>query len=77
VAAGHRRPDVEKLEGVPVQVGGLADLISYGVLFLANPDLPRRLAQGGPFNEPDRATFYGGDAHGYLDYPTLEQVAAH
>jgi N-ethylmaleimide reductase len=55
---------------------GLADLISYGVLFLANPDLPRRLAEGGPFNEPDRATFYGGDAHGYVDYPTLEQVAA-
>ncbi|HEX4443707.1 MAG TPA: alkene reductase [Galbitalea sp.] len=55
---------------------GLADLISYGVLFLANPDLPRRLAQGGPFNEPDRATFYGGDAHGYLDYPTLDEVLA-
>jgi N-ethylmaleimide reductase len=55
---------------------GLADLISFGVLFLANPDLPRRLAEGGPFNEPDRSTFYGGDAHGYLDYPTLEQAAA-
>ncbi len=53
---------------------GLADLLSFGVLFLANPDLPARLAQGGPFNEPDRSTFYGGDAHGYLDYPTLAQV---
>ncbi|MEV0503377.1 alkene reductase, partial [Streptomyces spectabilis] len=48
---------------------GTADLVSYGALFLANPDLPARLRAGGPFNEPDRATFYGGDAKGYTDYP--------
>jgi N-ethylmaleimide reductase len=53
---------------------GLADLVSFGALFLANPDLPRRLALGGPFNEPNHATFYGGDARGYTDYPTLEEV---
>ncbi|KNB52481.1 alkene reductase [Streptomyces caatingaensis] len=51
---------------------GTADLISFGGLFLANPDLPRRLATGGPFNTPDRSTFYGGDAKGYTDYPSLE-----
>ncbi|MEU9126190.1 alkene reductase [Streptomyces sp. NPDC048506] len=51
---------------------GLADLIAFGALFLANPDLPHRLAQGGPFNTPDAATFYGGDARGYTDYPTLD-----
>ena len=50
---------------------GTTDLLSFGALFLANPDLPARLASGGPFNEPDRATFYGGDKHGYTDYPTL------
>ncbi|MEI5099861.1 alkene reductase [Streptomyces sp. PmtG] len=50
---------------------GTADLVSYGSLFLANPDLPARLRAGGPFNEPDRATFYGGDAKGYTDYPAL------
>nr|WP_306669674.1 alkene reductase [Rhodococcus qingshengii] len=51
---------------------GLADLISFGALFLANPDLPERLAKGGgPLNEPDRSTFYGGGAEGYTDYPTL------
>ena len=50
---------------------GVADLVSYGALFLANPDLPARLEAGGPFNEPDRSTFYGGDAHGYTDYPAL------
>lgn len=50
---------------------GTADLIAYGALFLANPDLPARLAAGGPFNTPDSATFYGGDHRGYTDYPTL------
>lgn len=51
---------------------GTADLLSFGTLFLANPDLPRRLAAGGPFNDPDRSTFYGGDTRGYTDYPALE-----
>ncbi|MBO4139214.1 alkene reductase [Micromonospora tulbaghiae] len=51
---------------------GTADLISFGGLFLANPDLPARLAAAGPYNTPDPATFYGGDARGYIDYPTLD-----
>jgi N-ethylmaleimide reductase len=55
---------------------GAADLIAFGRLFLANPDLVERLKQGAPLNEPDQATFYGGDARGYTDYPTLEEVAA-
>ena len=50
---------------------GTADLIAYGALFLANPDLPARLATGGPFNAPDRATSFGGDHRGYTDYPAL------
>ncbi|WP_405640511.1 alkene reductase [Streptomyces uncialis] len=50
---------------------GTADMIAFGGLFLANPDLPARLATGGPFNNPDPATFYGGDERGYTDYPTL------
>ena len=50
---------------------GTADLISFATLYLANPDLPARLARGGPFNPPDRATFYGGGAKGYTDYPAL------
>jgi N-ethylmaleimide reductase len=48
---------------------GSADIIAYGALFLANPDLPARLAAGGPFNTPDPSTFYGGDHRGYTDYP--------
>ncbi|GAV42007.1 alkene reductase [Streptomyces acidiscabies] len=50
---------------------GTADLVAYGQLFLANPDLPARLKSGGPFNQPDVATFYGGTEKGYTDYPTL------
>ncbi|MGW4202745.1 alkene reductase [Streptomyces sp. NPDC004726] len=50
---------------------GTTDVLSLGTLFLANPDLPHRLATGGPFNPPDRATFYGGDDCGYTDYPPL------
>lgn len=50
---------------------GRADLVSFGALFLANPDLPERLRRGGPLNAPDPSTFYGGGAAGYTDYPPL------
>jgi N-ethylmaleimide reductase len=49
---------------------GTADLISVGALALANPDLVARLRSGAPLNRPDPATFYGGGAIGYTDYPT-------
>jgi len=49
----------------------LADLVSYGVPFLANPDLPRRFADGATLNAPDFATFYQGGERGYVDYPAL------
>ena len=48
-----------------------ADLIAFGKSFIANPDLGSRLKQNGPYNLPDRATFYGGKEIGYTDYPTL------
>jgi len=51
---------------------GEADLISYGVLFLANPDLPVRFQRGArELNPPQQKTFYGGDQNGYTDYPAL------
>ena len=52
-----------------------ADLVAFGKLFIANPDLTRRLREDAPLNTPDRATFYGGGAKGYTDYPTLADVA--
>ncbi len=48
-----------------------ADLVAFGKAFIANPDLVARLRRGGPFNEPDRSTFYGGGEKGYTDYPGL------
>jgi len=50
---------------------GEADAIAFGRLFIANPDLPERLRLDAPLNVPDVATFYGGDAKGYTDYPSL------
>lgn len=50
---------------------GLAKIISYGALFLANPDLPKRFELNAELNSPDRATMYGGGEKGYTDYPTL------
>lgn len=51
----------------------LADLIAFGRLYIANPDLVERLRVGAPLNVPDRATFFGGDARGYIDYPFMRQ----
>ena len=51
---------------------GRADLISFGSLFIANPDLPARFKTGAPLAEADRATMYGGSAHGYIDYPPMD-----
>ncbi|MFI9169806.1 alkene reductase [Streptomyces lincolnensis] len=50
---------------------GLADIVTVGVMALANPDLVERVRTGAPLNTPDPATFYGGDEAGYTDYPTL------
>jgi N-ethylmaleimide reductase len=49
----------------------VADAVAFAQLWLANPDLPARIRAGGPYNEADRATFYGGDHRGYTDYPVL------
>jgi N-ethylmaleimide reductase len=50
---------------------GEGDLVSFGVSYLANPDLPERFAKGAPLNAPDVKTFYQGDAKGYADYPVM------
>ena len=51
-----------------------ADLVAFGKLFIANPDLTRRLREDAPLNTPERTTFYGGGAKGYTDYPALEEA---
>lgn len=55
---------------------GMADLVAFGQLYLANPDLVERFRRGAPLNVPDTKTFYGGGAEGYTDYPTLEAAEA-
>jgi len=53
-----------------------ADLIAFGKPFISNPDLVERLKTGAPLNEWDKATFYGGGAKGYTDYPALATADA-
>lgn len=50
---------------------GHADLVAFGRPFIANPDLPARLAHGWPLNPPEPTTFFGGDATGYTTYPAF------
>ncbi|MBI1218814.1 MAG: N-ethylmaleimide reductase [Rhodobacteraceae bacterium] len=53
---------------------GAADAIAFGKAFIANPDLVERLTLDAPLAEGDRATYYGGGAKGYTDYPTLAEA---
>ncbi|XP_054799262.1 putative 12-oxophytodienoate reductase 11 [Prosopis cineraria] len=67
VAGGYNRN-----EGNEVIANGGADLVAYGRLYLANPDLPLRFCLDAPLNKPDRTTFYTHDpVAGYTDYPFL------
>ena len=51
---------------------GKADAVAFGIPFIANPDLPARLAQDAELNTPRPESFYGKGPVGYLDYPTLQ-----
>jgi 2,4-dienoyl-CoA reductase-like NADH-dependent reductase (Old Yellow Enzyme family) len=55
---------------------GKADAVAYGKLFIANPDLAIRFAQGAPLNTPVPETFYGHTPEGYTDYPSLQPELA-
>jgi N-ethylmaleimide reductase len=57
--------------GNQILATGDADLVAFGKLFIANPDLPERFRRQAPLNRWDEATFYGGGEAGYTDYPTL------
>ncbi len=62
-------------KGNQILASGQADLVSFGKLFIANPDLPERFLANAPLNQPDLGTFYGKSGHnlekGYTDYPFL------
>jgi N-ethylmaleimide reductase len=61
----------DKARGNAAVQSGHADVIAYGVPFIANPDLVERFKQDAPLNEADSKTFYGGTEKGYIDYPLL------
>lgn len=52
---------------------GRADAVAFGRLFLANPDLVERIRDRRTMNAYNRATFYGGGAQGYTDYPRFSE----
>ncbi len=54
---------------------GVADAVSFGRLYIANPDLPERIAKGAELNAPDPGTFFGQGPQGYTDYPALSEKA--
>jgi N-ethylmaleimide reductase len=58
-------------EAAEAVASGAVDAVAFGRAFLANPDLPRRIALGAPLQEPDPATFYTPGPEGYTDYPAL------
>ena len=68
--------DLDKVGSAKLLVKeGVADLVSFARLALANPDLPRRIKESRPLNVPDRNTFYTNEETGYTDYPALTSQA--
>lgn len=61
----------DKDRGNAVIKDELADAVAFGVLFIANPDLPERFQAGAALNEADVNTFYTQDEKGYTDYPLM------
>jgi N-ethylmaleimide reductase len=64
----------DRAMGLAVIESGAADLVAYGKPFISNPDLGRRLRENAALAAPVQATFYGGGAEGYTDYPTLDSA---
>ena len=60
-----------KEQGNAWLAAGKCDAVSFGVPFIANPDLVKRLELDAPLNEPRFETFYGSSPEGYIDYPTM------
>ncbi|CAL4956626.1 unnamed protein product [Urochloa decumbens] len=65
----------DREEGDAAIASGYGDLVAYGRLFIANPDLPTRFARNAELNKYDRSAFYTSDpVIGYIDYPFLDQL---
>lgn len=66
----------DKAKANVVLASGAADLVAFGVPYVANPDLVERFRTDAPLNKPDLTLFYGVGAKGYTDYPALNTAAA-
>jgi len=62
---------IDAAEGSRLIATGAADAVSFGRPFIANPDLPARIANGWPLAEADKNTFYTPGEKGYTDYPSF------
>ncbi|MDE3236101.1 MAG: alkene reductase [Bacteroidota bacterium] len=60
-----------KETAIKVIEDGDADLVAFGVPFIANPDFVKRLETDAPLQDADQSTFYTPGAKGYTDYPFL------
>jgi N-ethylmaleimide reductase len=65
----------DRAMAIEAVASGIADAVAFGKPFISNPDLVRRLREDAPLNALDAATMFGGDAKGYIDYPTLDAVS--
>jgi 2,4-dienoyl-CoA reductase-like NADH-dependent reductase (Old Yellow Enzyme family) len=71
LAGGMTRGSADELIGA-----GAIDLAAFGQPYISNPDLVERFRTGTPLTPPDRATYFGGDATGYVDYPAATDSGA-
>ncbi len=62
---------MDKVTAERLLAAGEADAVAFGKLFIANPDLPRRLQTDAPLNVVRPEMFYNASATGYTDYPAL------
>ncbi|MDP9568376.1 UNVERIFIED_ORG: N-ethylmaleimide reductase [Kosakonia oryzae] len=69
IAAGGFKPEAAE----QMLASKDADLIAFGRLFTANPDLPARIQHGYPLTPYQRETFFGGNERGYIDFPTWQR----
>jgi N-ethylmaleimide reductase len=72
ISAGGFKPDTAEA----IIENGDADLVAFGRYFISNPDLVKRIEDGLPLNNYDRDSFYGGNEHGYTDYPFYKDTLA-
>ncbi len=68
--------DYDGRSGQATLDSGVCDAIAFGRTFIANPDLPARIAADAPLQKDDAKTWYSQGPEGYVDYPTLAQKAA-